>query len=306
MCSFAMQVERAVRRRRASMVSKSRGRRTICTLRVRQTQILFSQCALRSAHGLLYVCVCVRARRSHFLLIRLLLPKLLATATAARPARVVSVSSLAHMHAKGIVYDRLRDVTDGTLAMQEYAQSKMAQVMMSAHLQAHLPAARDGLVRFNSCHPGVVASEIWREGEPAVTHLVLYSTRRSLTHSRYRQCRGCCARSHSSSCATLTKARSRHCIVCAQRSPMFSSTSIAKYAPPPCAAHCPLPWCRSVCCVAHDARRTACGAGTVLVGRSESRGIVHENLRTTWHSCDAGVNTPAQATPLRSRCNSVC
>ena len=90
----------------------------------------------------------------HFLLTRLLLDKLAASA----PARVVTVASKAHYRASGIDYDRIRGDTRTLTGFDEYSTSKLANVLFSAELSRRAPAG----VTTYSLHPGVIASDIWR------------------------------------------------------------------------------------------------------------------------------------------------
>jgi retinol dehydrogenase 12 len=90
-------------------------------------------------------------------------------------ARIVNVASQAHYEAKGIDFDRLRRRTRGITGMNEYAVSKLCNVLFSQELARRL--AGTGVVSY-SLHPGVVASDIWRRVPGPVRPLV---TRRMLT-----------------------------------------------------------------------------------------------------------------------------
>jgi NAD(P)-dependent dehydrogenase (short-subunit alcohol dehydrogenase family) len=92
----------------------------------------------------------------HFLLTSLLLPALKASA----PSRVVVVASKAHRHAKGIAFDALRQPTSSALGLPEYAVAKLANVLFAAELARRLQGTG---VTVYSLHPGVVASDVWRE-----------------------------------------------------------------------------------------------------------------------------------------------
>jgi NAD(P)-dependent dehydrogenase (short-subunit alcohol dehydrogenase family) len=88
----------------------------------------------------------------HFLLTNLLTPKL-----RARPgARVVSVASKAHASAKGIPFDDLQRPTRGT-GFPEYQVSKLCNVLFTREL-----ARREASLKTYALHPGVVASDVWR------------------------------------------------------------------------------------------------------------------------------------------------
>lgn len=91
----------------------------------------------------------------HYLLIRLLLDKLKASA----PARVVIVSSRAHYKADGIDFDAARQPTQSTTGLPEYQVSKLANTLTARSLAARL--AGTGVTTY-SLHPGVIASDIWR------------------------------------------------------------------------------------------------------------------------------------------------
>lgn len=92
----------------------------------------------------------------HYLLTRLLLDRLLASA----PARVVNVSSQAHYSARTIDFDALRQRTPSTTGLPEYAVSKLANVLFAAELQRRYGSK--GLVAV-ALHPGVIASDVWRQ-----------------------------------------------------------------------------------------------------------------------------------------------
>ena len=93
-----------------------------------------------------------------FLLTELLLPRLVASATA-HPSRVINVSSIAHT--RGQI--NLADLTLGSAftGYAAYAQSKLANVMHALELAArHSPAA---LVAY-AVHPGVIGTKLLRQG----------------------------------------------------------------------------------------------------------------------------------------------
>ena len=75
------------------------------------------------------------------------------------PRRVVTVASKSHYQAKGIDFDAVRRPTRSRTGMPEYAMSKLANVLFSQEL-ARRVAGRD--IRTYVLHPGVIASEIWR------------------------------------------------------------------------------------------------------------------------------------------------
>ncbi len=92
----------------------------------------------------------------HFLLTLLLLDRIVASA----PSRIISVSSGAHLRATGIPFDQLRGPTRSRLGLSEYGVSKLANVMFVKSLAARLHGT--GVTTY-ALHPGVVASDIWRQ-----------------------------------------------------------------------------------------------------------------------------------------------
>jgi NAD(P)-dependent dehydrogenase (short-subunit alcohol dehydrogenase family) len=91
----------------------------------------------------------------HYLLTRLLLPRIEASA----PARIVHVSSKAHYDAKGIDFERLRQPGTTRTGLPEYSVSKLCNVLFSEELARRLDASK---VSSFSLHPGVVATDVWR------------------------------------------------------------------------------------------------------------------------------------------------
>lgn len=91
----------------------------------------------------------------HFLLTQLLLPDLLDSG----PSRVVTVSSRAHKRTAGIDWDALKKTTGSWTGIEEYAVSKLANLLFSAELARRTEGT--GLSCY-SLHPGVVDTEIWR------------------------------------------------------------------------------------------------------------------------------------------------
>jgi retinol dehydrogenase 12 len=75
------------------------------------------------------------------------------------PRRVVTVASKSHYQAKGIDFDAVRRPTRSMTGLPEYAVSKLANVLFSQEL-ARRVAGRG--IHAYVLHPGVVASEIWR------------------------------------------------------------------------------------------------------------------------------------------------
>jgi retinol dehydrogenase-12 len=91
----------------------------------------------------------------HFLLTTRLLDSLGEGA----PRRVVTVASKSHYQAKGIDFDAVRRPARSMTGLPEYAVSKLANVLFSQELARRL--TERGIHTY-VLHPGVVASEIWR------------------------------------------------------------------------------------------------------------------------------------------------
>lgn len=91
----------------------------------------------------------------HFALTTILLPLLRHSGS----ARIVNVASEVHYQAKGIEFDALRHKTKGITGLNEYAVSKLANVLFTQELARRLDPAE---VTAYALHPGVVASQIWR------------------------------------------------------------------------------------------------------------------------------------------------
>nr|XP_044997525.1 dehydrogenase/reductase SDR family member on chromosome X [Jaculus jaculus] len=96
---------------------------------------------------------------AHFLLTNLLLDTLTASAAPGRRARVVTVSSATH-YVGEVNMDDLQGRA-GYSAHGAYAQSKLALVLFTYHLQ-HLLDARGGRVTANAVDPGVVDTDLYR------------------------------------------------------------------------------------------------------------------------------------------------
>ena len=92
----------------------------------------------------------------HFLFTVLLAPLL----RKAPGARIVNVSSMSHYDAKGIDWDALRAPTRAVTGLPEYAVSKLANVLFTAELARRLGPSG---VHSYALHPGVVASDAWRQ-----------------------------------------------------------------------------------------------------------------------------------------------
>lgn len=91
-----------------------------------------------------------------FLFTQLLLDRIKHSA----PARIVTVASRAHTRVSGINWDDVRQPTKGKAGLVEYGISKLANVLFSAELGRKLKGT--GVTTY-SLHPGVVATDVWRE-----------------------------------------------------------------------------------------------------------------------------------------------
>jgi NAD(P)-dependent dehydrogenase (short-subunit alcohol dehydrogenase family) len=94
----------------------------------------------------------------HFLLTQLLLDRIRTSA----PARIVTVASRAHkrVRAEDLDWVKLRSRSKAVTKTREYGVSKLANVLFSAELARKLQGSG---VNTYSLHPGVVATEVWRE-----------------------------------------------------------------------------------------------------------------------------------------------
>jgi retinol dehydrogenase 12 len=92
----------------------------------------------------------------HFALTEMLLPLLLA----APQGRIVNVSSEAHRRVTGIDFDAVRRPSVRSEGYAAYAVSKLANILHAKELARRLTGTR---VTTYALHPGVVATEIWRE-----------------------------------------------------------------------------------------------------------------------------------------------
>ncbi|MEQ9082155.1 MAG: SDR family oxidoreductase [Sandaracinaceae bacterium] len=91
----------------------------------------------------------------HFLLTELLLERLKETP----PTRIVNVASQAHYRAKDIDWAALREKTKTTTGLPEYSVSKLCNVLHAKSLARALEGT--GVTTY-SLHPGVIASDVWR------------------------------------------------------------------------------------------------------------------------------------------------
>jgi NAD(P)-dependent dehydrogenase (short-subunit alcohol dehydrogenase family) len=102
-----------------------------------------------------------------YLFTRLLLPAMERAAEETGEARIVNVASKSHYQAKTIDFDHARGETSVT-GLPEYAQSKLANVLFAKELARRVRKE----IRTYSLHPGVVASDVWREVPWGVRHLM--------------------------------------------------------------------------------------------------------------------------------------
>ena len=91
-----------------------------------------------------------------FLLTQLLLDRIKQSA----PSRIVTVASRAHIRVSGMDFDAVTKPTTGKAGLPQYGVSKLANVLFSAELGRRL--AGTGVTTY-ALHPGVVASDVWRE-----------------------------------------------------------------------------------------------------------------------------------------------
>ena len=99
-----------------------------------------------------------------FLLTLLLLDRMKQSA----PARIVNVASRAHHRARAVDWDALRRPGSSRGGLGEYSVSKLANVLFTKELARRLEGTG---VTVYSLHPGVVATDIWRELPWGLRHL---------------------------------------------------------------------------------------------------------------------------------------
>jgi retinol dehydrogenase 12 len=91
----------------------------------------------------------------HYLLTELLLQSM----TDAAPSRIVVVASRAHVRADALDLDVLNGTTRSSTGFPEYCVSKLCNVL---HAQALARRLEGTNITVCSLHPGVVASDVWR------------------------------------------------------------------------------------------------------------------------------------------------
>ena len=117
----------------------------------------------------------------HFLLTELLLGRLKSSA----PSRIVNLSSTAHRSVRSIQWSALRRPGSLATAFQAYCVSKLCNLLHAKELARRLEGS--GVTTY-AVHPGVVASDIWRElpwGVRQVFQLFLQSNERGAATSLY-------------------------------------------------------------------------------------------------------------------------
>lgn len=131
----------------------------------------------------------------------------------ASQARIVNVASDAHFQAPGIDFDRLRRPARIIAAMQEYAVSKLCNVVFTQELARRL--AGTGVTAY-ALHPGVVASDIWRRVPWPVRPLI---TRRMLSVDE-----GALTSLYCATAPELEQVSGRYYETCAERQPSHVAT----------------------------------------------------------------------------------
>lgn len=91
----------------------------------------------------------------HFLLTKLLLKKL----DSADSAKIINVSSKVHKKIKNFSWDRVTKKTSSLTGIDEYAFSKLANILFTNVLSQKLEKTK---ISTFSIHPGLVDTEIWR------------------------------------------------------------------------------------------------------------------------------------------------
>ncbi|MBA3501133.1 MAG: SDR family oxidoreductase [Myxococcota bacterium] len=92
----------------------------------------------------------------HYLFTRLLLDRIIESG----PSRIINVASASHYQAKHIDWDALQKPTRSVTALNEYAVSKLSNVLFTKELARRLEGTK---VTTYAVHPGVVATDVWRK-----------------------------------------------------------------------------------------------------------------------------------------------
>jgi dehydrogenase/reductase SDR family protein 13 len=123
----------------------------------RPVDVLINNAGLAGSKGMTKQGLELTVGTNHFgpyLFTQLVLPRLLLSSS----PRIVNVASEAHYNAKRIDFDAIHKPATSTVAFGEYGVSKLMNV-----LHAKALARRHPTVMTSSLHPGVVASDVWRE-----------------------------------------------------------------------------------------------------------------------------------------------
>ncbi len=121
--------------------------------------VLINNAGLAGARGLTQDGFEITVGTNHvgpYLLTKMLLPRLIA----APQGRIVNVASRAHYGARSIDFAAARATTASRTGINEYGVSKLMNVLHAKALARQLTHTR---VTTYALHPGVVASEVWRE-----------------------------------------------------------------------------------------------------------------------------------------------
>jgi len=140
----------------------------------------------------------------HFLLTELLVPRLLREPH----SRVVNVSSIAHYDAPGIDFSALRGPRRWFGVLRAYQVSKLCNVLHAKGLAKRY--GERGLHAY-SLHPGVIASDVWREVPQPVRWFML---RNMLSNEEGAKTTLYCATS-----ATVADHNGRYYDACAEKAP---------------------------------------------------------------------------------------
>ncbi|GJQ65516.1 hypothetical protein Trydic_g7617 [Trypoxylus dichotomus] len=97
----------------------------------------------------------------HFLLTHLLLSQLVATGTEEEPARIINISSVAHVLGE-IYFDDINLEKQYYVAYKAYSQSKLAQLLFGLYLNGIL-IERKYNVKSYAVHPGIVNTELFND-----------------------------------------------------------------------------------------------------------------------------------------------
>ena len=152
----------------------------------------------------------------HFALTTALLDCLAASV----PARVVTVSSMAHYQAKTVDFDRLRQPTGSRTGLPEYAVSKLCNVLFTQELARRLDGR--GVTTY-ALQPGIVASDMvrrWPRPVRPLMRLAMLTTEQGARTSLY------CATAplYCATAPELAQATGRYYDKCREREPSRVAT----------------------------------------------------------------------------------